>query len=42
MFKPNSQNIKTGIVSKLLYQFQPNFAQWQRPTNALRGWSKYT
>jgi len=20
---------------------QPNFAEWQRPSNTLRGWSKY-
>ena len=37
IFKPNSQNIKTGILSKPLHRFQPNFAQWQRPTNALCG-----
>ena len=36
IFRPNSQNIKTGILSKPLHQYQPNFAQWQRPTNALR------
>ena len=27
-FKPNSQNRKTCILSKLLHRFQPNFAQW--------------
>ena len=42
IFKPNSQYIKTSILSKPLHRFQPNFAQWQRPTNALCGWSKYT
>ena len=30
------------ILSKLVYRFQPNFAQWQRPPNALRGWSRHT
>jgi len=28
VFKPNSQNRKTCILSKLLHRFQPNFAQW--------------
>ena len=28
VFKPNLQNIKTCILSKLLHRFQPNFAQW--------------
>jgi len=42
VFKPNLQNIKTGIILKLLHWFQPNFAQWQKPTNTLREWSKYT
>jgi len=27
-FKPNTQNIKTSTLSKLLHRFQPNFAQW--------------
>ena len=40
-FQAKLANIKTGILSKLLHRFQPNFAQWQRPTNTLRGWSKY-
>jgi len=31
IFKLNAQNIKTCILSKLLHQFKPNFAQWQRP-----------
>jgi len=35
------QNIKTSTLSKLLHQFQPNFAQWQRPPSTLRGWSQY-
>jgi len=26
IFKPNSQNIKTCILSKLLHRFEPNFA----------------
>jgi len=41
VFKRNSQNIETCILSKLLYRFQPNFVQWWRPPNALRGWSKH-
>ena len=28
VFKPNSWNQKTCIISKLLHRFQPNFAQW--------------
>ena len=28
VFKPNSQNRKTCIFSKLRHRFQPNFAQW--------------
>jgi len=28
VFKPNSQNRKTYILSKILHRFQPNFAQW--------------
>ena len=28
VFKPNSRNRKTCILSKLLHRFQPNFAQW--------------
>jgi len=28
IFKPNSRNRKTCILSKLLHRFQPNFAQW--------------
>jgi len=40
--KRNSQNIKTGISLKLLHRFQLNFAQWQRPTNALRQCYKLT
>ena len=28
VFKPNSRNRKTCILSKLLHQFQPNFAHW--------------
>ena len=28
VFKPNSQNRKTSILSKLLHRFQPNFAHW--------------
>ena len=39
VFKPNSWNSKTCIYSKQLHGFQPNFAQWERPPNALRGWS---
>ena len=31
IFKLNAQNIKNCILSKLLYRFKPNFAQWQRP-----------
>ena len=38
--KLNAQNIKTCMLSKLLHQIQPNFVQWQRPPNTLRGWSK--
>jgi len=41
VFKPNSPNIKTCILSKLLHRFQWNFAQWQRPPNVLRGWFKH-
>ena len=41
IFKLNTQNIKTCILSKILYRFKPNFAQWQWPPNTLRGWSKY-
>ena len=37
IFKP-----KTFILSKLLHRFQPNFAQWWRPPNALRVWSPHT
>jgi len=28
VFKPNSRNRKTCILSKLLHRLQPNFAQW--------------
>ena len=28
VFKPNTWNRKTCILSKLLHRFQPNFAQW--------------
>ena len=38
--KPNDQNIKACILSKLLYRFQPNLAKWQRQPNTLRGWSQ--
>jgi len=41
IFKPNAQNIKICILSKLLLRIQPNFAQWERPLNTLRGWSKH-
>ena len=41
VFKPKTQNIKTCILLKLLHWFQPNFAQWQRPPNALCEWSKH-
>ena len=41
VFKPNAQNIKTFILSKVLQRFQPNFAQRQRPQSSLRGWSQY-
>jgi len=40
IFKPNAQNIKTCMLSKLLHGFQTNFAQWQRPPNTLRELSK--
>jgi len=36
----SSQTHKSIITFILLYRFQPNFAHWQRPPNALRGWSK--
>ena len=39
--KLNAQNIKICILSKLLRRLQPNFAQWQRPPNTLRGWSQH-
>ena len=42
VFKPKSQNTKTCILSKLPHRFQPNFAQWQRLPNALRGWSNHS
>jgi len=32
-FKSNPQNIKIGILSKLLHRIQPNFAQQYRPSN---------
>ena len=41
IFKLNVQNIKICILSKLLRRLQPNFAQWQRPPNTLRGWSQH-
>ena len=41
VFKPKSHNIKTYILSKLPHRFQPNFAQWWRPPNALHGWSEH-
>ena len=40
-FKLNVQNIKICILSKLLHRLQPNYAQSQRPTNTLRGWSQH-
>jgi len=33
VFKPNSRNRKTCILSKILHRFKPNFAQRQRPPN---------
>ena len=42
VFKPNSRNRKTCILSKPLHRFQPNFAQAYRLPNALRGWSPHT
>jgi len=41
VFKPNSRNRKTRILSKLLW-FQPNFSQWLRPPNVLSGRSQHT
>ena len=43
VFKPKLKKIiKTCIISKVLYRFQPNFGQWKRPPNALcDGWSKH-
>jgi len=41
-FQAKVTNTKTCILSKLLHQFQPNFAQWYRPPNALRGWSNHS
>jgi len=29
------------MLSKLLHRFPPNFAQWQRLANTLRGWSSH-
>jgi len=40
IFKQNSQHVKTCILSKQLYRFQPNFAERWRLPNALHGWSK--
>ena len=31
-FQPNAQIIQSFVLSKLLQQFQPNFAQWWRPS----------
>jgi len=42
VFKPKSWNRKICILSKLLHRFQPNFAKWHRPSNALHGWSQCT
>ena len=36
----NARTIKICVMRQLLHRFQPNFARWQRPPNALRGWSK--
>ena len=41
-FKPNSQNRKTCILSKLSHRFRTHFAQWYEPLNAIRGWSRHT
>jgi len=39
ILKPNSHNIQTCILSKLI---STKFALWQRPSYALCGWSRYT
>jgi len=39
-FQAKLANLKICILSKLLHQFQPNFAKLWRPPNAL-GWSKH-
>jgi len=40
IFKPNTQNIKTCILRKLLDWFQPNFAKCWRPPNIFCEWSR--
>ena len=42
VFKPNTQNIKTFILSKVLQRFKPDIAQRYRPPSSLRGSSQYT
>jgi len=41
VFKPNSKNIKTFILSQVLKRFKPNLAQRWRQPSSLRGWSYY-
>ena len=41
VFKPNGQNIESFMLAKLLHRFQPNFAQWYRPSSARCGWSQW-
>ena len=41
IFKPNAQNSKICILSKLLRRLQPNFAQLQTPPSTLRGWFQH-
>jgi len=40
IFKPNSRNRKTCILSNQDHRFQLNFAQWYRASNTLRGLSR--